>query len=127
MNDKAERVLIVDDRPENLYALEKILKRMPFELVRALSGMEALTQVIRQGNFVLVILDINMPEMDGYETAKMIRENEPTSAVPILFVSAIDEDDHRRLDTGPPGATDYIFKPVDSKKLIAKVQEMLGR
>ena len=82
------KILIVDDRIENLISLEKVLRVFDVEFVRALSGNEALTSTLHH-DFALAIIDIQMPEMDGYETVTYLREDEGTRYLPVIFVSAI--------------------------------------
>src|SRR5882672_7805193 len=87
MNSKP-KILIVDDKPENLVALERVLKDMDIELVKATSGNEALKATLHH-NFALALLDIQMPEMDGYELAGILREEEKTHHLPFIFISAV--------------------------------------
>jgi two-component sensor histidine kinase len=119
------RILIVDDHPENLLALESILDDLDVDVVRANSGQEALKSIL-DDQFALVLLDIQMPEMDGYETASLIRTRERSRHTPIIFVTAIytsDENVHRGYAVG---ATDYITKPLDGDMLKAKVASFVS-
>src|SRR5687767_3722885 len=86
--DLKPKILIVDDRPENLKALEVVLQDMEVELVRATSGNDALKATIHH-DFALAILDIQMPEMDGFELASILREEKKTNQLPFIFISAI--------------------------------------
>lgn len=84
-------ILIVDDKPANLLALQKILKRPGLNIVEAKSGNDALSLVLEH-KFALILLDVQMPDMDGFETAEIIRENEETKNIPIIFVTAISKE-----------------------------------
>ncbi len=114
------KVLMVDDREENLIALEAALGYQGYELISALSGPEALRKV-KEHDFAVILLDVQMPGMDGYETAERIRREPRSTATPIIFVTAINrtrEQEHRGYGAG---AVDYIFKPIDTEILQAKV------
>ncbi len=113
-------ILLVDDRPENLLALEAILSGLGHELVRANSGAEALKQLLRQ-DIALILLDVQMPGMDGFETAAQIKARERTQHIPIVFLTAIDGDRHQAFRGYAAGAVDYLFKPFDPWVLRAKV------
>lgn len=82
------KILIVDDKPENLIALEVVLQDLDVELVKALSGNDALKAILHH-EFALALLDIQMPEMDGYELAGIIREESKTAHLPFIFISAV--------------------------------------
>jgi signal transduction histidine kinase len=114
-------VLIVDDRPENLTSLEALLDDMGLELVRALSGNEALRQTLYT-EFALVLLDVQMPEMDGFETAELMRRNPKTSQLPIIFVTAGMKEDHYLFRGYEAGAVDYLTKPIEPEILRGKVR-----
>ncbi len=115
------KVLVVDDRPENLYAVETTLKRMDVEIIKAQSGDEALRLMLRH-EFALVLLDVQMPEMDGFEVASLIRNNESTKLIPIIFLTAINKDEAFVFRGYESGAVDYLFKPLDPVILRAKVR-----
>jgi two-component system sensor histidine kinase/response regulator len=120
MNAKP-KILIVDDRPENLVALETVLKDMDVELVKALSGNEALKATLHH-NFALALLDIQMPEMDGYELAGILREEEKTSQLPFIFISAVYTDNLNVFKGYERGAFSFITKPFQPEILINKVR-----
>ena len=120
MTDRA-RILLVDDRPQNLLALEAILNTLDQTLVRAGSGEEALRALLRD-EFALILLDAQMPGMDGFETAARIKARERTKNVPIIFLTAVDEDQRLAYRGYAAGAADYITKPFDPWLLRAKVQ-----
>src|SRR3954471_22367792 len=96
-------VLIVDDRPENLLAMEAILEPLGENLVRANSGQEALGHLLA-ADFALVLLDVAMPEMDGFETARRIKERKKTSSIPIIFLTANNPDERLILRGYESGA-----------------------
>ncbi|MGA1870514.1 MAG: EAL domain-containing protein [bacterium] len=113
-------VLIVDDRVENLVALQSILEGLPLQLVKATSGKEALWLLL-QHDFALVIIDVQMPEMDGFETAAFMKERKKTKNIPIIFVTAIDKDEKHIFKGYEVGAVDYLFKPIEADILKSKV------
>lgn len=117
-------LLLVDDRPENLLALETLLDSPELHLVKATSGNEALGYLLDH-EFALVLLDVQMPEMDGFEVAELMRGNERTRHIPIIFVTAISKE-QRHISKGyATGAVDYLFKPLDPDILISKVNVFL--
>jgi PAS domain S-box-containing protein len=113
-------VLIVDDRPENLLAIEAILDPLGENLIRAGSGAEALSQLLT-AEFALVLLDVSMPVMDGFETAMRIKERKKTSAIPIIFLTANNPDERLILRGYEVGAVDYLFKPLTPEVVRSKV------
>jgi diguanylate cyclase (GGDEF)-like protein len=114
------KILIVDDRPENLLTLEQLLDRPDIETIRANSGEDALSQSLDH-DFALVLLDVQMPGMDGYEVAELMRGNKRTRHVPIIFVTA-DISNMQHLFKGyDSGAVDYLFKPLAPKVFQSKV------
>lgn len=120
MTVNAPALLLVDDREENLIALEASLEPLGHRLVRAQSGEEALRHLLRD-EFAVVILDVQMPGLDGFSTAEAIRGRERTQDIPIIFLTAISRDDAHQLRGFATGAVDYIFKPVDPELLRARV------
>ncbi len=119
------RVLLVDDHPENLIALEALLGDLGVSLERATSGPEALKHLL-DDEYALVLLDIQMPLMDGYETASLIRQRVKTRNTPIIFVTAIYKSDENVRQGFAVGATDYITKPLDGDVLKAKVASFVN-
>ncbi|MFT3698682.1 MAG: response regulator [Kofleriaceae bacterium] len=115
------QVLVVDDTPANLVAFEAALEATGCGVVKAASGAEALGCLLEQ-DFSLVLLDVNMPGMDGFETARWIRSRERSAHVPIVFISAFNHDDEAVLRAYELGAVDFLFKPVYPQVLRAKVQ-----
>jgi signal transduction histidine kinase/DNA-binding response OmpR family regulator len=116
-------ILIVDDRRENLAALDGLLQDMelPLEVVQALSGNEALRATLKQ-DFALVLLDVQMPDMDGFETAALMRSNPKTSQVPIIFVTAGMKAVTHQFQGYLSGAVDYLAKPIEPAFLRGKVK-----
>ncbi|MDB4945512.1 MAG: Sensor protein [Labilithrix sp.] len=113
-------VLIVDDEPANLLALEAILEPLNLSLVRALSGKEALRAALKD-DYAVVLLDVQMPDMDGFETAELLRSRTRTRDVPIIFLTAISKDAKFISRGYGVGAVDYLFKPYEPDILKAKV------
>ncbi|GAA1546156.1 response regulator [Dactylosporangium maewongense] len=118
--DRPAKVLLVDDRRDNLLALEAILQGLPVQGVAAESGEEALKHLLVD-DFALILLDAQMPTMDGFETARHIKRRERTRHVPIIFLTAADRDSHLALRGYAAGAVDYLTKPFDPWVLRAKV------
>jgi CheY-like chemotaxis protein len=114
------RILLVDDRPENLVALEAILGSLDHELVRAGSGEEALKALLTH-EFAVILLDASMPGMDGFETATRIKRREKTRDIPIIFLTALNNDQQHAFRGYEVGAVDYLTKPFDPWVLRAKV------
>ncbi len=115
------RVLLVDDSPANLVALEAVLKPLGLDLVLARSGSEALDKAA-DGSFAAVLLDVQMPEMDGFEVASRIRATASGREVPIIFLTAIHRDEKYARKGYASGAADYITKPYDPDVLRARVR-----
>jgi CheY-like chemotaxis protein len=114
------KILLVDDRQENLLALEAILSSLDQVLVRANSGEEALKALLVD-EFAVILLDVQMPGLDGFETAGHIKRREKTKDVPIIFLTAINNEPHHAFRGYAAGAVDYIAKPFDPWVLRAKV------
>jgi len=113
-------ILLVDDRPENLLALEAILEPLGQHLVRALSGDEALKKVLIH-DFAVILLDVQMPGINGFETAKLIKSRERSRYIPIIFLTAINKEDAYVFEGYSVGAVDYLFKPFQPDILRSKV------
>jgi signal transduction histidine kinase len=114
------RILLVDDRPDNLLALRAVLEPLGLDLVEAGSGEEALRHLLA-GEFALIVLDVQMPVLDGFETARLIRGRERTRYVPIIFLTAISGEPEHYLRGYQSGAVDYVYKPFEPEILRAKV------
>jgi PAS domain S-box-containing protein len=113
-------ILMVDDRVENLVALEGILEPLGHTLVRAVSGEEALRKVLRQ-DFAVILLDVQMPGMNGFETANFIKSRDRSRHTPIIFLTAISKDEDYVFEGYSVGAVDYMFKPFNPVVLRSKV------
>src|SRR3954470_11194233 len=114
------RILIVDDDERNAFAAVQALEELGYELVVARSGEEALKRLLSE-EFALILLDLHMPGMDGYETAALIRSRKRTSRTPIVFLTAIFRDEAHVFKAYSAGAVDMVFKPVDPFILRSKV------
>jgi signal transduction histidine kinase len=113
-------LLLVDDREENLLALEAVLEPLGHVMVRAGSGEEALRQLLTR-EFAVIVLDVQMPGLDGFETAAEIKQRDRTRDIPIIFLTAMSREPEHRMRGFETGAVDYIFKPVEPDLLRAKV------
>src|SRR5688572_28891195 len=113
-------ILMVDDRPENLLALEAILSGLGPKMVKAHSGPDSLKKLLGQ-DFAVILLDVQMPGMDGFETAKLIRDRERTRYTPIIFLTAYDRSEAAVTKGYGVGAVDFLFKPLVPEILRAKV------
>jgi two-component sensor histidine kinase len=113
-------ILLVDDRPENLMALEATLSDLGQTLIKAHSGREALKRLLND-EFAVILLDVQMPDMNGFETAALIRAREKTQHTPIVFLTAINKSDVHVSQGYSVGAVDYVFKPFEPEVLRAKV------
>lgn len=119
MTGEIVRVLIVDDRPENLLAMENLLESPDIVILTAESGAEALSTLLMQ-DIALVLLDVQMPDMDGFEVAELMRSNPRTESIPIIFVTAISKEQKYVFKGYKSGAVDYLFKPINPDILISK-------
>jgi len=113
-------LLIVDDKPQNLMAMEAVLESPDYHIYTALSGAEALKRLLER-DFALILLDIQMPGMNGFECARLIKESHRTRHIPIIFITAIFKEEKYIFSGYSLGAVDYLCKPVDAKILKAKV------
>ncbi|MEO5591210.1 MAG: response regulator [Chitinophagaceae bacterium] len=114
-------ILIVDDRPENIFSLKSILELHSFSVDTATSGEEALKKTLKN-NYSLIILDVQMPGMDGFEVAELLSGNKNTSDIPLIFLSAVNTDKKFITKGYSSGAIDYIVKPIDTDILLLKVK-----
>ena len=124
------RVLLVDDRPDNLLALRAVLEPLGFELVEVQSGEDALRRLLEgsadddlgeEPEFALIVLDVQMPVLDGFETARLIKGRPRTRHIPIIFLTAISGEPEHYLAGYGTGAVDYVYKPFEPEILRAKV------
>jgi CheY-like chemotaxis protein len=117
-------ILLVDDRAENLRALEAVLEPLGHTLISVRSGEEALARLLK-GDVALILLDVMMPDLDGFETAELIKRREKTSEIPIIFLTAINQAMEHHLRGYEAGAVDYITKLFDAYVLRSKVSVFL--
>ncbi len=120
MNEKS-KILIVDDLKEYRDIVIKVLDNLDVQIFQAANGKEALT-ILREHHFALAVLDVKMPEMDGYELAEIMRENEDTATIPIIFLTANYPSSNSIFEGYEHGAVDYMIKPLESKILLNKVK-----
>ena len=115
------KILIVDDRPENLMSLEDILAMPDLSILTADSGNTALSMILEH-DFALVLMDVQMPGMDGFETAELIRRNKRSRHVPIIFITAIGREEPHMAKAYEAGAVDFLYKPINPQVLLSKVR-----
>ena len=119
------KLLIVDDSTQHLYTIGRLLKKLDVQVIHATSGSEALGLTLEH-DFFLAIIDVQMPEMSGYELVELLRGNPSTAGVPVVFISGIRTDEYRHrkvFDTG--GAIDFLSKPFLPEILLAKAKVFL--
>lgn len=114
-------ILLVDDRSENLISLEEILAQPGRRFLKANSGNEALKTVLKNEQIGLIMLDVQMPDMDGFEVARLLKSNTKSKDIAIIFVTAISKDEQYVLKGFEEGAVDYLQKPLDINVTRAKV------
>lgn len=118
------KILIVDDKLQNLYALEKLLRQLEAEVIQATSGSKALGLALEY-DFCLAIVDVQMPEMDGYEFVELLRGNPSTASLPVIFISAIYSDEYHHRKGYNTGAVDFLSKPFAPEILLSKIRVFL--
>jgi diguanylate cyclase (GGDEF)-like protein/PAS domain S-box-containing protein len=118
------KILIVDDNPNNRLAIRTILKGIDVELQEADNGFDALSMTL-ETNYALILLDVQMPEMDGYEVCEQLRADERTAEIPVIFLTAAFKENSDKMHGYKAGATDYLTKPIDDHILKAKVHVFL--
>lgn len=123
MLDK-QKVLIVDDREANLSTLEILLEPFDIDIIRALSGEEALEKMMKY-NFSLILIDVEMPILSGFETVKLMRKVEKTKFIPVIFISAVYSNEYYRNNGLDTGAADFIIKPIGEEIFQSKVNVFL--
>ncbi|WHY03246.1 PAS domain S-box protein [Neobacillus sp. DY30] len=121
---KKVNILMVDDHPENLLALEAVLTSPNYNLISAHSGKEALKCML-QYDFAVILLDVQMPGLNGFDTAKLIKAREKTKNIPIIFITAISQDMEHVHQGYSVGAIDYIFKPFQPETLKKKIEQFV--
>ncbi|MDH3901245.1 MAG: response regulator, partial [Gammaproteobacteria bacterium] len=116
------RVMIVDDNENNLYSLKTLIRKyMDVEVIQATSGRSALDTALQDPRIDLIVLDIQMPEMDGFQTASMLKVRQKTRDIPIIFLTAAYKTDEFQRKGYEVGAADYLLKPIDDNQLINKI------
>jgi two-component sensor histidine kinase/DNA-binding response OmpR family regulator len=115
------KILLVDDKPENHTALESIFQSDPYSFSRANSGKEALKILLNEDDFALILMDVKMPDMSGFETASMIYKRKKLEHIPIIFITSNDSDEENLFKGYLSGGVDYIVKPINPELLKIKV------
>lgn len=115
------KILLVDDRENNLLSMESIFERDGYQLTRANSGKEALKILLKEHDFTLILMDVEMPDINGFDAAEMIYQREKLQHIPIIFITAHSYGDENIFKGYKAGAVDYIYKPIQSELLRAKV------
>ncbi|WP_276132165.1 sensor histidine kinase [Polluticoccus soli] len=121
-NDPQFTILLVDDREENLIALEEMLEEPGRVFLKAASGNEALKLALKNEDIGLILLDVQMPDMDGFEVARLLKSNPKTKNISIIFVTAINKEEQYVMKGFDEGAVDYLQKPLDINVAVAKVK-----
>lgn len=119
--NNAVKILIVDDRPDNLLSIETILEKEHYHIVKAASGRAALKALLQETDFSLILMDVQMPDMNGFETAAMIYEREKLKNIPIIFITAHTHEEEAVYKGYNVGAVDFIHKPLNPQLLRIKV------
>lgn len=115
------KILVVDDREDNLFSIETILENENYKIVKAHSGKAALKILLTQQDFTLILMDVQMPDMNGFETANLIYQRERLKHIPIIFITAHNHNDEHVFEGYKIGAVDYIYKPINPELLRFKV------
>src|ERR1700749_1048377 len=115
------KILLVDDREDNLLSIETILEPSGYRFVKAHSGREALKILLTEFDFALILMDVKMPNLNGFETASLIYEREKLKHIPIVFITANNYGEENIFKGYRTGAVDYIYKPINPELLRAKV------
>src|SRR5688572_12377916 len=115
------KILVVDDREDNLFSIEAILEKDNYTIIKANSGRAALKVLLNQHDFSLILMDVQMPDLNGFETATLIYEREKLKSVPIIFITAHDYDEEYIFKGYRMGGVDYIYKPINPELLRVKV------
>lgn len=115
------KILVVDDREDNLFSIETILEKDNYTIIKANSGRAALKILLQQHDFSLILMDVQMPDLNGFETATIIYERDRLKTIPIIFITAHDYGDEYIFKGYRMGGVDYIYKPINPELLRAKV------
>ena len=117
-------ILLVDDNPDKLLVLEAVISDPAYNLVKAASGKEALRHLLKE-DFAVIVLDVKMPHMDGFETAGFIRMRKRSENTPIIFITAHSKDEIHTIKEDFSGPVDYIFAPFDAEILRRKIRDFV--
>ena len=117
----AVKILAVDDREDNLFSIETILEQENYQIVKANSGRSALKILLSQHDFTLILMDVQMPDMNGFETASLIYERDRLRHIPIIFITAQNQGDEKMYEGYKLGGVDFIYKPINAELLRYKV------
>ncbi len=115
------KILLVDDREDNLYSIEAIFEKDNYTIVKANSGREALKVLLKEQDFSLILMDVQMPDLNGFETASIIYERDKLKSIPIIFITAFGYDEDYIFKGYKTGGVDYIYKPINPELLRMKV------
>ena len=115
------KLLVVDDREDNLFSIETILEKDNYTIVKASSGRAALKVLLQQHDFTLILMDVQMPDMNGFETASLIYEREKLRHIPIIFITAHNHGEEKMYEGYKMGGVDFIYKPINPELLRYKV------
>src|SRR5687768_8290182 len=121
-SDRSEvKILAVDDREDNLFSIETILEREGYVIHKALSGRAALKILLNQHDYTLILMDVQMPDMNGFETASLIYQRDKLKHIPIIFITAHNQGDEKMYEGYKMGGVDFIYKPINPELLRYKV------
>lgn len=112
------KILVVDDRADNLLSIESILERESYTIVKANSGRAALKILLKEYDFSLILMDVQMPDMNGFETAALIYQRDKLKEIPIIFITAHSHEEEAIFKGYKVGAVDFIYKPIDRKSVV---------
>src|SRR4051812_40728656 len=115
------KILAVDDMEDNLFSIESILEKDSYQIVKANSGRAALKILLQQHDFTLILMDVQMPDMNGFETASLIYEREKLRHIPIIFITAHNHGEEKMYEGYKMGGVDFIYKPINPELLRYKV------
>src|SRR6187549_2054013 len=115
------KILVVDDREDNLFSIEAILEKDNYTIIKANSGRAALKILLKEHDFSLILMDVQMPDLNGFETANIIYERDKLKHIPVIFITAYSNDDDHIFKGYKLGGVDYIYKPINPELLRVKV------
>ena len=115
------KILVVDDREDNLFSIETILEKDGYDIIKATSGRAALKVLLYQHDFTLILMDVQMPDMNGFETASLIYQRERLKHIPIIFITAHNQGEEKMYEGYKLGGVDFIYKPINPELLRFKV------